>query len=105
MTKLRWPERTATHKSHSTDTVDLLSDLLHKAQTEFDDTRHAEPNSGHDFTMLEQSLEDQKNKTNMTSSPHRWSPLGGCEEFGNPGGVGGLQTTRPRRRGNARSPS
>ena len=46
-------------KSHSSSIVDLLSDLLDKAQTEFDDTRHAESNAGHNFSMLQQSLEDQ----------------------------------------------
>ena len=54
MTTLSWPqERTATHKSHSTDTVDVLSDL-DNAQIELDDTRH-----------VKQSLEDQAhdNKT------------------------------------------
>ena len=49
----------ATYKSHSSDIVDVLNDLLDKAQTELDDTRHAESNAAHNFAMLEQSLEDQ----------------------------------------------
>ena len=32
-------------KSHSSNIVDVLSDLLDKAQTEFDDTRHDESNA------------------------------------------------------------
>ena len=46
-------------KSNSSNIVDVLSDLLDKAQTEFDDTRHAESNAAHNFSMLQQSLEDQ----------------------------------------------
>ena len=46
-------------KSHSSSMVDVLSDVLDKAQTEFDDTRHVESNAAHNFSMLHQSLEDQ----------------------------------------------
>ena len=45
--------------SHSSNIVDVLSDFLDKAQTELDDTRHAESNVAHNFSMLQQSLEDQ----------------------------------------------
>ena len=45
--------------SHSSNIVDVLSDLLDKAQTELDDTRHAESNAAHNFSMHQQSLEDQ----------------------------------------------
>ena len=48
-----------TCKSHSSSDVDVLSGLLDKAQTELDDTRHAESNAAHNFSMLQQSLEDQ----------------------------------------------
>ena len=33
--------------------MDVLSGLLDKAQTEFDDTRHAESNAAHNFSMLQ----------------------------------------------------
>ena len=46
-------------KSHSSNIVVVLSDLFDKAQTELDDTRHAESNAAHNFSMLQQSLEDQ----------------------------------------------
>ena len=46
-------------KSHSSNIVDVLIDLLDRAQTELDDTRHAESNAAHNFSMLQQSLEDQ----------------------------------------------
>merc|ERR1719414_2422993 len=49
----------AAYKSHSSDIVDVLNDLLDKSQTELDDTRHAESNAAHNFAMLKQSLEDQ----------------------------------------------
>jgi len=49
----------AAYKSHSSNIVDVLNDLLDKAQTELDDTRHAESNAAHNFAMLKQSLEDQ----------------------------------------------
>ena len=39
--------------------MDVLSVLLDKAQTELDDARHAESNAAHNFSMLQQSLEDQ----------------------------------------------
>ena len=39
-------------KSHSSNIVDVLSGLLDKAQTELDDTRHAESNAAHIFSML-----------------------------------------------------
>ena len=45
--------------SHSSNIVDVLSDLLDKAQTELDDTRHTESNAAHSFSLLQQSLEDQ----------------------------------------------
>ena len=46
-------------QSHSSNIVDVLSDLLDKAQTEPDDTRHAELNAVHNFSMLQQFLEHQ----------------------------------------------
>ena len=54
----------ATYKSHSSDIVDVLNDLLDKAQTELDDTRHAESSAAHNFAMLKQSLEDQLTQNN-----------------------------------------
>ena len=54
----------ATYKSHSSDIVDVLNDLLDKAQTELDDTRHAESNAAHNFAMLKQSLQDQLTQDN-----------------------------------------
>ena len=38
-------------KSHSSNIVDVLSGLLDKAQTEFDDTCHAESNAAHNFSI------------------------------------------------------
>ena len=37
----------------------MLNDLLGKAQSELDDTRHAVSNAPHNFAMLEQSHEDR----------------------------------------------
>ena len=42
-----------TCKSHSSNIVDVLSGLLDKAQSEFDDTCHAESNAAHNFSMLQ----------------------------------------------------
>ena len=44
-------------ESHSSCIVDVLSDLLDKDQTEFDNTHHAE--ASHNFSMILQSVEDQ----------------------------------------------
>eukprot|EP00450_Noctiluca_scintillans_P002421 CAMPEP_0194482150 /NCGR_PEP_ID=MMETSP0253-20130528/4235_1 /TAXON_ID=2966 /ORGANISM="Noctiluca scintillans" /LENGTH=688 /DNA_ID=CAMNT_0039321673 /DNA_START=47 /DNA_END=2116 /DNA_ORIENTATION=+ len=49
----------AAYASHSSDIVDVLNDLLDKAQTQLDETRHAESNAAHNFALLRQSLEDQ----------------------------------------------
>eukprot|EP00450_Noctiluca_scintillans_P037561 CAMPEP_0194549592 /NCGR_PEP_ID=MMETSP0253-20130528/95285_1 /TAXON_ID=2966 /ORGANISM="Noctiluca scintillans" /LENGTH=308 /DNA_ID=CAMNT_0039397023 /DNA_START=76 /DNA_END=1000 /DNA_ORIENTATION=- len=49
----------AAYKSHSSNIVDVLNDLLDKAQIELDDTRHTESHAAHNFAMLKQSLEDQ----------------------------------------------
>ena len=46
-------------KSHTSNIVDVLSDFVDKAQTKFDDTRHAESNVAHNFSMLQLFLEDQ----------------------------------------------
>ena len=47
-------------KSHSSSIVDVRSDLLDKAQTEFDDTRHAESNAAHNFSMLQHACTTQQ---------------------------------------------
>ena len=39
--------------------VDVLNDLLEKAQSELDDTRHAESSASHNLALLQQPLEDQ----------------------------------------------
>ena len=49
----------ATYKSHSSDIVHVFNDLLDKAQTQIDDTRHSVASAAHNFAMLEQSLKDQ----------------------------------------------
>jgi len=49
----------ATYKTHSTNILDVLSDLKEKAEGQLDDLRKAESNTGHNFAMLKQSLEDQ----------------------------------------------
>ena len=48
-----------TYQSHSSDIIDVLNDLLEKAQSKDDDTRHAESIAAYNFAMLKQSLEDQ----------------------------------------------
>ena len=50
--------------SHSSDIVDVLNDLLDKAQTLLDVTCHAESNAAHNFALLKQSLEDQLTQDN-----------------------------------------
>ena len=52
----------ATYKSHSSDTVDALNDLLDKAQTELDDSRHAESSAAHNFALLEQFLRTSRHR-------------------------------------------
>ena len=47
----------AVYVSHSSDTVDVLNDLLDKAQTLLDVARHAESNAAHNFALLKQSLD------------------------------------------------
>ena len=49
----------ATYQSHSSDIVDVLSELLDEAQTELDDARYAVTNAAHNFAMLKRSIEDQ----------------------------------------------
>ena len=49
----------AAYVSHSSDIVDARNDLMDKAQTQLDETRHAESNAAHNFPLLRQSLEDQ----------------------------------------------
>ena len=45
--------------SHSSDIVDVLNDLMDKAQTQLDETRHAESNAARNFALLRLSPEDQ----------------------------------------------
>ena len=47
------------HYSSHVERTDVLNDLLDKAQSELDDTRHAVSNAAHNFATLKQSLEDQ----------------------------------------------
>ena len=49
----------AAYVSHSSDIVDVLNDLLDKAEAQLDETRHADLNAAHNFALLKQSLEDQ----------------------------------------------
>ena len=49
----------AAYVSHSSDIVDVLNDLLDKAEAPLDETRHADLNAAHNFALLKQSLEDQ----------------------------------------------
>ena len=46
----------AVYVSHSSDFVDVPNDLLDKAQTLLDVTRHAESNAVHNFALLKHSL-------------------------------------------------
>ena len=55
-------------KSHSSNIVDVLSGLLDKVHTQFDDTRHAESNAANNFSMFQQSLEDQLAQDNKANS-------------------------------------
>ena len=48
-----------TYQSHSSDIVDVLTDLLNKVQSETSDTRHDEFSAAHNFAMLKQFLEDK----------------------------------------------
>ena len=41
------------YKSHSSDIVDVLNNVLDKGQTQFDDTRHSEASAAHNFAMLD----------------------------------------------------
>ena len=54
----------AVYVSHSSDFVDVLNDLLDKAQTLLDVTRHAESNAVHNFAVLKHSFEDQLTQDN-----------------------------------------
>ena len=47
------------HYSSQVERTDVFNDLLDKAQSELDDTRHAVSNAAHNFAMLKQSLVDQ----------------------------------------------
>lgn len=49
----------AVYKSQSGSIVDVLQDLLEKAETQLDDSRKKETASSHNFEMLKQSLEDE----------------------------------------------
>ena len=52
----------------SSDIVDVLNDLMDKAQAQLDETRHAEPSAAHNFALLQQSLEDQSTEKNVPQS-------------------------------------
>merc|ERR1712136_478448 len=54
----------AVYVSHSSDIVDVLNNLLDKAQNQLDETLHAESNAAHNFALLKQSLEDQLTQDN-----------------------------------------
>ena len=54
----------AMYQSHSSDIIDVLADLLDKAQAELDDTRFAVTNTAHNFAMLKQSIGDQLAQVN-----------------------------------------
>jgi len=58
VSELSAPAATA-YVSHSSDIVDVLNDLLDKAEAQLDETRHADLNAAHNFALLKQSLEDQ----------------------------------------------
>ena len=77
--------------SHSPNIVDVLSDLLDKAQPELDDTLHAESNAARNFSMLQQSLEDQLEQLNRAVNESEGGPGGihdvvGCCESRSSGG-------------------
>ena len=48
-----------TYQSHSSEIVEVITQLLNKVQSEIDDTRHADYNAAHNFAMLRQFLEEQ----------------------------------------------
>ena len=69
------------HGADSSNIMDVFSDFLDKAQTEVDDNRHAESNTAHNISMIQQSLEDQlaqlnralmKAKADVRNSRRRW---------------------------------
>merc|ERR1719414_2670804 len=49
----------AVYKTHSTNILDVLSDLKDKAEGQLSDLRKAESNEKHNYNMLKQSLDDQ----------------------------------------------
>ena len=66
----------AAHASLSSDIVDVIKDLMDNAQTQLDDTPHAESNAAYNFALFGQSLEEltQDNKAitkaNKSDFPH-----------------------------------
>ena len=54
--------------SHSSDIVDVSKDLVDEAQTQLDETRHAESSAAHNFALLQQSLDAQSTQDNMALS-------------------------------------
>merc|ERR1719487_506587 len=47
------------YKSHSSNIIDVLTDLKQKAEVQLDEARKEEINAKHNFDLLKQSLEDQ----------------------------------------------
>ena len=72
----------ATYQSHSSDIVDVLSELLDKAQTELDDARYAVTNVAHNFAMLTQSIEDQLAQAKKGPGEGQGGQVGACHCFG-----------------------
>ena len=73
----------AAYVSHSSDIVDVLKDLLDKAEAQLDEIRHAELNVAHNFALLKQSLEDQlaqDNKALEKAKADRVQYIFGCRK-------------------------
>ena len=58
----------ATYENHSGAIIDLLEDMLEKAETMKSDAVNAEQNANHNFQQLKQSLEDNMSFTNKELS-------------------------------------
>jgi len=60
----------ATYKGHSNGIIDVLEDMLSKAETQLADARKEEMTAQHNFELLKQSLEDEmaNNEKNMAAT-------------------------------------
>merc|ERR1719240_2598890 len=55
----------AAYKGHSSGIIDVMNDMLEKAEQQLADARKAETTSRHNFELLEQSLNDEIKHANI----------------------------------------